>query len=182
VHIDSSELQQFLNGIDWNFVQGQTGICECGRRYHIYGIRRRCPECSRLCMHLEACCITGYIIATNGVKQPKKLCLNCGILTGLRKDTPHSDLILRDNRNFQYVEPCERCESQAGTEWHHWAPSAIFGWWEADRWPKSYLCTTCHRIWHQMMRKAGGWRLAVEQRISIQGHDGQQPHEVRRAA
>lgn len=44
---------------------------------------------------------------------------------------------------------CEVCGS-AGAEKHHWAPCALFGN-EAEKWPKSYLCTSCHRKWHDVV-------------------------------
>lgn len=52
--------------------------------------------------------------------------------------------------------PCERCGAQ-GTELHHWAPSALFGG-EADDWPTSYLCVTCHARWHQVVTPNLGQR------------------------
>lgn len=45
---------------------------------------------------------------------------------------------------------CEVCGSQTGTQLHHFAPRHIFGA-EAERWPKAYLCQTCHDHWHAAM-------------------------------
>lgn len=54
-----------------------------------------------------------------------------------------------------YAEPrtgpdnrCARCGERA-SELHHWAPRAIFGQDEAERWPKDYLCKPCHDLWHK---------------------------------
>ena len=45
---------------------------------------------------------------------------------------------------------CARCGGR-GAEEHHWAPQAMFGKEEADRWPKDYLCKSCHDQWHRMV-------------------------------
>jgi len=44
-----------------------------------------------------------------------------------------------------------RCAVCGGrdVENHHWAPRAIFGKDEAERWPQDNLCKTCHDEWHQ---------------------------------
>jgi hypothetical protein len=41
---------------------------------------------------------------------------------------------------------CERCDT-CFSEVHHWAPHALFKD-EAWKWPTSYLCQACHRLWH----------------------------------
>jgi len=43
---------------------------------------------------------------------------------------------------------CPVCGDR-GTELHHWAPVAMFGRSEADKWPKDYLCKTHHDDWHR---------------------------------
>jgi hypothetical protein len=48
---------------------------------------------------------------------------------------------------------CARCGAR-GAEEHHWAPRALFGKDEADRWPKDYLCKECHARWHRMVTPA----------------------------
>ena len=45
---------------------------------------------------------------------------------------------------------CARCGERAGEE-HHWAPQALFGKEEADRWPKDFLCKSCHDEWHRLV-------------------------------
>ena len=42
---------------------------------------------------------------------------------------------------------CARCGAR-GVEEHHWAPRAIFGP-DAERWPKDYLCGSCHTEWNR---------------------------------
>jgi hypothetical protein len=42
--------------------------------------------------------------------------------------------------------PCAVCGA-AGTELHHFAPKELFPQ-TFEQWPKSYLCDTCHKEWH----------------------------------
>jgi len=44
---------------------------------------------------------------------------------------------------------CEHCGEQ-GAENHHWSPRQVFGD-EADEWPQSPLCVSCHNRWHRMI-------------------------------
>ena len=46
-------------------------------------------------------------------------------------------------------QKCEVCNAD-GAENHHWAPFHIFGD-EADRWPQSFLCPSCHKRWHDLV-------------------------------
>jgi hypothetical protein len=48
-------------------------------------------------------------------------------------------------------DACERCGATEGVEEHHWAPVAVFGVPEAEKWPLALLCRSCHVRWHQMM-------------------------------
>lgn len=45
---------------------------------------------------------------------------------------------------------CARCGAR-GVENHHWAPQAIFGAEEANKWPQDYLCKDCHDQWHRLV-------------------------------
>ena len=47
---------------------------------------------------------------------------------------------------------CEVCGT-IGAEYHHWAPRYLFGVAEADKWPTSYLCPSCHARWHKVIRE-----------------------------
>lgn len=42
--------------------------------------------------------------------------------------------------------PCERCGKLELLEKHHWAPIKLFE--DADQWPTSMLCRSCHEEWH----------------------------------
>jgi formate dehydrogenase maturation protein FdhE len=46
---------------------------------------------------------------------------------------------------------CERCGEIGYLERHHWAPISLFD--DADNWPTSFLCHTCHAEWHSVMTK-----------------------------
>lgn len=45
---------------------------------------------------------------------------------------------------------CVRCGAREA-ELHHWAPRAIFGDKDCEKWPKDYLCRDCHKFWHKMV-------------------------------
>jgi hypothetical protein len=47
---------------------------------------------------------------------------------------------------------CEHCGGP-GEHLHHWAPIAIFGRTDADRWPRAWLCRECHREWHRRIAR-----------------------------
>jgi|ERR1700722_1850699 len=55
-----------------------------------------------------------------------------------------------DPNRWTQTETCERCGA-VGVELHHWAPRAVFGVEEADKWPTSALCPKCHTEWHRRM-------------------------------
>jgi hypothetical protein len=48
---------------------------------------------------------------------------------------------------------CAVC-GELAAELHHWAPRSMFGKDEAELWPRSWLCTTHHQQWHNVMRVA----------------------------
>jgi hypothetical protein len=59
------------------------------------------------------------------------------------------------------LERCERCNAVDVVESHHWAPQEIFGYEEADTWPKSLLCRKCHVEWHARMNEyIKGWQAS----------------------
>ena len=124
--------------------------------------RAACRDC---CSHPKV--IRGYMRKDNGDFLARSMCLDCGgeYLNIQKTDTePLYDFLLQDNtvRYASQNGTCERCGA-AGSEVHHWAPSAIFN--DAEEWPKSRLCPPCHRTWHSAMRRALGYRLPPDQRI-----------------
>ena len=161
-------IQRWLDTVTWEFNPSGYRQCECSLFFRPYGHRFRCRECVERCPH-NGSHLLGHVTAVNGAKAPHKLCLMCGHLVTLRKGTGPGEFCFKDNRRDLDVQPCARCSSTTGTELHHWAPRAVFGFNEADRWPQSYLCVSCHNIWHQEMRKARGVSLPREQRIDDLG-------------
>lgn len=159
----NGHLDEAIRVVRWDVDSGISARCACGRDFRVYGFKMKCRECSDRCEHRYR--IAGYKVSSNGRKSPAAVCNSCGSLLNSRSGTPLGNYCFKDNRVDRQVIGCERCGSVEGVERHHWAPSAIFGYVEAERWPKGYLCTTCHSLWHRMMRKAGGWRLPEEERI-----------------
>jgi hypothetical protein len=112
--------------IDWNM-----------RPQHRY-------SCSRLCEIAGL----GKVVCANGSTQYKSYCMECG---GRGGNLLHSDVAGLDQPRIpilseKEIVPCERCGSMDGSEVHHWAPMHLFD--DAEGWPKSHLCISCHREWH----------------------------------
>jgi hypothetical protein len=55
--------------------------------------------------------------------------------------------VYRDN--LKDADPCERCGSREGTEYHHWMPHHLSD--DADSWPGANLCKKCHKEWHDIV-------------------------------
>ena len=77
---------------------------------------------------------------------------NCGYRTG---DNIPKDVIEKFQVPFERVPeryPSEKCVvcGTLGAEEHHWAPWFIFKE-ECESWPKSMLCPTCHKRWHDLV-------------------------------
>lgn len=105
------------------------------------------------CVWCRAATFHGLVVSSNGSTQVKIFCRREPQKhPALRaQDVPRDTAslpIVRDNRTDK--NPCVICGSTE-TERHHWAPGAVFGFKEAERWPTAYLCPLHHREWHQMM-------------------------------
>lgn len=77
---------------------------------------------------------------------------NCGYRSG---DFIPKELIEKERIPYERVAsrwPLEKCAvcGVLGAEEHHWAPWFIFKA-ESERWPKSFLCPTCHKRWHDLV-------------------------------
>lgn len=145
---------------------GQLVTCKnCGHDFSSYRGRFWCRICREFfeCAHVAS--IHGYMIKSDGVKSGRRWCVACGATTPTRKWEGCGPVLFYDLRDGVTIPACERCESTEGTQLHHWAPRAIFGAIEAERWPTAYLCPACHSVWHAQMRLAAGYRLPPEQRI-----------------
>ena len=100
------------------------------------------------------------VITRDGRARHVMACLACGQQDAMRpvELDVFSDTwpILRDYRydadGYSVVPLCEHCGSHDGTQLHHWAPRSMFD--DAHRWPMSYLCPPCHRLWHQVVTPA----------------------------
>ena len=108
----------------------------------------------------EQCGATQWVItpATNrgGHKIHPLVCDVCGYRS--RVCAPKSVVEQHARKNaveIKYAPPpdeskdCEVCGTK-GAEQHHWAPGYLFGN-EAEKWPKGWLCPSCHARWHRVI-------------------------------
>lgn len=74
-----------------------------------------------------------------------------GILRIVKTSTlERIDAGMLDVNELEHMQPCEVCGDRGTTEIHHWAPWHLFPD-DADQWPTSRLCRTCHQRWHQVV-------------------------------
>jgi hypothetical protein len=123
---------------------------------------------SRFGTPLSPCHCEGYndtycvalVINKNGTKTHRIQCIACGVCRGdqlsqqlLPWEQPAAVINLIKTDNYgqpRIAKTCERCgQWECGVEFHHWAPRAIFE--DADHWPGSWLCKSCHNEWHKKM-------------------------------
>lgn len=123
------------------------------------------------CIHER---IIAIVIASNGQRQPRYVCVKCGHYVSMRKpeiirwrDEIATAPVVRDNRARccygtgceQCVPPefrCRRCGSCESVERHHWAPWHLFE--DAHEWPQDWLCRRCHNRWHKTVTPNMGKR------------------------
>lgn len=120
----------------------------CGRDKR--GPNPLCWHCAKDCPHMHRDPVK--IRKANGLEEVRLRCSRCGDLDFgySNRDFQMASLpVHRDNSGRN--PPCIVC-GQADTELHHFAPTALFGWQEAERWPKDWLCRDCHTRWHRIMR------------------------------
>ena len=94
----------------------------------------------------------GHYVDAGGTPKYPFYCLNCGKrISGFakRQAVEKSNIEIKQLHPLQLPFICEACGSE-GAENHHWAPWALFGN-EANGWPQSYLCSTCHKKWHSIV-------------------------------
>lgn len=108
----------------------------CGYLHHEWvpgfvGYRKR----NGLIVAAQECSVCGHVRTAIGVK----------ITQAAASSLP----LKRDRTNEAPI--CVRCAASTGTELHHWAPVGIFGFDDAESWPKDYLCRECHTQWHARM-------------------------------
>jgi len=97
------------------------------------------------------------IICGNESIQYRLACRVCGVVSGTH-NLPHNQLRQHERDNARIyrwnvqseARTCERCGYIGiDLEVHHWAPQALF--YDAEHWPTSLLCRTCHVRWHQVI-------------------------------
>lgn len=125
----------------------------CGRDKQ--GPNPLCWHCAENCPHNNW--IPMKIRKANGLEEPRLRCERCGRAksAGKNRDWDMASLpLLRDHVGS--TPACEVCGAP-DTERHHFAPVALFGHTEAERWPKAWLCRSCHTTWHRVIN-AGATR------------------------
>lgn len=89
----------------------------------------------------------------SGAWQVREECESCGAnARGKGIYVPLADVRLDDIQEVaQDVERplCVVCDNE-GAEWHHFAPTEVFGT-SSGAWPGAFLCITHHREWHNRM-------------------------------
>ena len=91
----------------------------------------------------------GFYVDAGGKPKYPFVCLGCGRRTqhfAKRKAVEASGVAVHQMHPMTLPFVCEVC-GEEGAEEHHWAPWHLFGD-EANRWPTSFLCRTCHERWH----------------------------------
>ena len=116
---------------------------------------RHCPQCQRLTRQEVS-----RQVSANLAERFGWWCLECHRWTPsknggywIAKETLLAqgvDLALVRVVEVVKAPRCAKCGAR-GAELHHWAPRAMFGTEEADRWPTDHLCKTCHDEWHRLV-------------------------------
>lgn len=101
----------------------------------------------------------GVIIQADGRRKYVIRCPECDLNLGtpthaiadelIRRG--YSPVIIRINSPSNYSPCAYRDCGNPGIDRHHWAPRNVFGIWDCDNWPVSFLCKDHHREWHNRM-------------------------------
>ena len=100
----------------------------------------------------QKCWFVGHFVDAGGHPKYPFVCFLCG-----RRSQRYAKRKVVERSGVTPVElhpqippfVCEVCGEQGAQE-HHWAPTHIFGD-DADIWPKSFLCTRHHELWHKLV-------------------------------
>jgi len=120
--------------------------------------------------------ILGVIVQCNGIRKYVLKCQECHRSLGTPTKAIAAEMIrrgyepviLRVNPPTDY-NPCSyRDCPEPGIDMHHWAPRNVFGCWDCDNWPVSYLCKDHHREWHTRM---DGYRRNAKRSEEIEAQD-----------
>jgi hypothetical protein len=120
--------------------------------------------------------ILGVIIQGDGSRKYVLKCPECQRHLGTPTKSIAAEMI---RRGYQPVvirvrppinyKPCSyRDCPKPGIDMHHWAPRNVFGYWDCDNWPVSYLCKDHHREWHARM---DGYRRNAKRPEQIEAQD-----------
>lgn len=99
--------------------------------------------------------VFGIRIISSGYKTVIARCMNCGRrpqknMTAYHVAHFNLDKLAVWENNVPKSEPCAKCGSTDGSQYHHWAPRSVFA--DAEEWPGDYLCPDCHKRWHVVIR------------------------------
>ena len=113
---------------------------------------RHCQRCNRITRQEVSCRVNA-----NAAEHYGWWCLECNWWT-LAKNGGNwisKETLLAHGLDLSALRVAERIDQprcakcgERGAEEHHWAPQAMFGKDEANRWPKDFLCKSCHDQWH----------------------------------
>ena len=113
---------------------------------HRESLDKDCPECGVQDWQIRK------LVNRGGAITYPYVCGHCGFKTCIYEK---KERVLRMCNNPVEIQPTEKrhiCEvcGQEGAQRHHWAPSYLFGD-AAEKWLTSYLCQTCHALWHRLV-------------------------------
>ena len=109
-------------------------------------INKPCPNCGRMEWKI------GELLDSGGQRRYPWFCGVCGMRTQLYVKKLVGEREKAKQLADLQVETCEVCGA-FGAQRHHWAPKAIFGEEESEKWPTGYLCQPCHSRWHKRWHK-----------------------------
>jgi hypothetical protein len=121
------------------------------------GVRPPCPQPHTRNQDEAKLCL-GLRTKVNGMPIYDLCCADCGRRIRHLSAKAFNELVKR-GKTVEYVESgtddtpvcVVRGCTTVGYEYHHFAPSNVFGFQDATRWPYLRLCKPHHTAWHQTM-------------------------------
>lgn len=111
-----------------------------------------------ICPHCGGDIVLYRQINGNGAQVIVARCCKCDRIPNRKQpflpkaDYPHWESFPLYQDNMKHSEPCAvRGCDRRDTEYHHFAPRALFGA-EADDYPGAYLCQEHHDKWHKVTK------------------------------
>lgn len=126
-----------------------------------------------ICPHCGGDIVLYRQINGNGAHVIVARCCKCDRIPNRKQpflpkaDYPHWEQFPLYQDNMKYSDPCavSGCDRR-DTEYHHWAPKAVFGYEEAEQYPGAYLCQYHHDHWHELTQ-TGKWTKRKNQNGKI---------------